>query len=154
MNVAQNRPTLGMLQLQNTPIRLPRAISNPDTYDFPVRYLQVPCAWTKNLVGTDMAVVEAYIAPTPRRGARSVIAGTRRFPLCHGWVFGTFRVDVSVAIGGGYETEKRQIVVLYTIKLLICGCSSVVERQLPKLYVVGSIPITRSNRFSAPTGAG
>jgi hypothetical protein len=26
-----------------------------------------------------------------------------------------------------------------------CGCSSVVERQLPKLNVVGSIPITRSN---------
>lgn len=26
-----------------------------------------------------------------------------------------------------------------------CGCSSVVERQLPKLYVVGSIPITRSS---------
>jgi hypothetical protein len=25
-----------------------------------------------------------------------------------------------------------------------CGCSSVVERQLPKLYVVGSIPIARS----------
>jgi hypothetical protein len=28
-----------------------------------------------------------------------------------------------------------------------CGCSSVVERQLPKLNVVGSIPITRSNFF-------
>lgn len=28
-----------------------------------------------------------------------------------------------------------------------CGRSSVVERQLPKLYVVGSIPIARS-RFS------
>ncbi|EDX71856.1 hypothetical protein MC7420_6942 [Coleofasciculus chthonoplastes PCC 7420] len=25
-----------------------------------------------------------------------------------------------------------------------CGCSSVVERQLPKLDVVGSSPITRS----------
>ena len=25
------------------------------------------------------------------------------------------------------------------------GCSSVVERQLPKLYVAGSIPATRSN---------
>jgi hypothetical protein len=28
------------------------------------------------------------------------------------------------------------------------GCSSVVERQLPKLNVVGSIPITRSNNFN------
>ena len=27
----------------------------------------------------------------------------------------------------------------------LCGRSSVVERQLPKLYVVGSIPIARSN---------
>src|SRR3984893_12456505 len=30
-------------------------------------------------------------------------------------------------------------------KSLKCGRSSVVERQLPKLYVVGSIPIARSN---------
>src|SRR5215510_5956642 len=29
-----------------------------------------------------------------------------------------------------------------------CGRSSVVERQLPKLYVVGSIPIARSNKIS------
>jgi hypothetical protein len=29
--------------------------------------------------------------------------------------------------------------------LLERGCSSVVERQLPKLHVVGSIPIARSN---------
>lgn len=29
-----------------------------------------------------------------------------------------------------------------------CGCSSVVERQLPKLNVVGSIPIARSNIFN------
>ena len=28
------------------------------------------------------------------------------------------------------------------------GRSSVVERQLPKLNVVGSIPIARSNRFN------
>ena len=30
-----------------------------------------------------------------------------------------------------------------------CGCSSAVERQLPKLNVVGSIPITRSILFLA-----
>ena len=28
------------------------------------------------------------------------------------------------------------------------GCSSEVERQLPKLNVVGSIPIARSNNFN------
>ena len=61
MDASKDRPTLGMLQLQNTPIRLPGAISNPATYDFPVRYLQVPGAWTKNVVGTDPAVVTAYI---------------------------------------------------------------------------------------------
>ena len=32
-------------------------------------------------------------------------------------------------------------------KGLSCGRSSVVERQLPKLYVVGSIPIARSNNL-------
>jgi hypothetical protein len=31
------------------------------------------------------------------------------------------------------------------INHLRCGCSSEVERQLPKLNVVGSIPIARSN---------
>lgn len=61
MDAAKDRPTLGMLQLQNTPIRLPGAISNPATFDFPVRYLQVPGAWTKNVVGTDPTVVTAYI---------------------------------------------------------------------------------------------
>lgn len=61
MDAAKSRPTLGMLQLQNTPIRLPGAISNPATYDFPVRYLPVPGAWTKNVVGTDPGVVTAYI---------------------------------------------------------------------------------------------
>jgi hypothetical protein len=31
------------------------------------------------------------------------------------------------------------------------GCSSVVERQLPKLNVVGSIPITRSTQHRLTT---
>ena len=30
----------------------------------------------------------------------------------------------------------------------ICGCSSAVERQLPKLNVRGSTPLTRSNNFN------
>lgn len=61
MDIAKDRPTLGMLQLENTPIRLPGAISNPATYDFPVRYMKVPGAWTKNVVGTDPTVAKAYI---------------------------------------------------------------------------------------------
>lgn len=32
-----------------------------------------------------------------------------------------------------------------------CGCSSEAERQLPKLNVVGSIPITRSTNFLSAT---
>ena len=43
----------------------------------------------------------------------------------------------------GGENKKR----IETAKSLICGRSSVVERQLPKLYVVGSIPIARSRFF-------
>lgn len=34
--------------------------------------------------------------------------------------------------------------------LQLRGRSSVVERQLPKLYVVGSIPIARSNGLYKP----
>jgi len=57
-----NRPTLGMLQLAHEPVRLPGAISNPATYDFPVRYQQVPGAWTSNVIGPDDRIHEAYIA--------------------------------------------------------------------------------------------
>src|SRR5262249_48484767 len=57
-----DRPTLGMLQLAHTPVRLPGAISNPATYDFPVRYQQVPGAWTSNVIGPDDQIQEAYIA--------------------------------------------------------------------------------------------
>ena len=57
-----NRPTLGMLQLAHTPVCLPGAISNPATYDFPVRYQQVPGAWTSNVIGPDDSIHEAYIA--------------------------------------------------------------------------------------------
>src|SRR5262249_34396939 len=57
-----NRPTLGMLQLTHTPVRLPGAISNSGTYDFPVRYQQVPGAWTSNVIGPDDLIREAYIA--------------------------------------------------------------------------------------------
>src|SRR5262245_47270804 len=55
-------PTLGMLQLAHTPVRLPGAISNPATYDFPVHYRQVPGAWTSNVIGPDDLIHEAYIA--------------------------------------------------------------------------------------------
>ncbi|MFO0996285.1 MAG: hypothetical protein U1F33_06335 [Alphaproteobacteria bacterium] len=60
--MATTEPTLGMLQLAHTPVRLPGAISSPSTYDFPVRYQQVPGAWTKNVIGPDDEIHKAYIA--------------------------------------------------------------------------------------------
>src|SRR5215831_15638405 len=57
-----DRPTLGMLQLAHTPVGLAGAISNPATYDFPVRYQQVPGAWTSNVIGPDDRMREAYMA--------------------------------------------------------------------------------------------
>jgi hypothetical protein len=44
------------------------------------------------------------------------------------------------AAGLGYARLKR-------------GRSSVVERQLPKLYVEGSIPFARSNLLRKPVGS-
>ena len=64
-----------MLQLQNLPVRLPGAISNPETFDFPLRYRQVPGAWSENIVGEDMAVLDAYIDEARRleaEGARAI----------------------------------------------------------------------------------
>ena len=39
-----------------------------------------------------------------------------------------------------YFDEPPSTIILYK-----CGCSSAVERQLPKLRVTGSIPVTRLN---------
>jgi hypothetical protein len=60
--MSSTQSTLGMLQLAHTPVRLAGAISNPATYDFPVRYQQVPGAWTKNVIGPDDEIHKAYIA--------------------------------------------------------------------------------------------
>ena len=57
-----DRPALGMLQLMNTPVVLPGAISNPDSFDFPMRYRQVPEAWGKKVVGESLELQDAYIA--------------------------------------------------------------------------------------------
>jgi hypothetical protein len=44
--------------------------------------------------------------------------------------------------------QNRGVARLYRIAIVaVRGRSSVVERQLPKLYVVGSIPIARSNTW-------
>src|SRR5215475_3026783 len=56
----------------------------------------------------------------PRRGRHSATAGRPTI--------------VPIRASGLVAREKRPV----------CGRSSVVERQLPKLYVVGSIPIARS----------
>ena len=54
--------SMGMMLLEHTPIRLPGAIANPATFAFPVHYKTVPGAWTQNVVGADMSIVESYIA--------------------------------------------------------------------------------------------
>jgi hypothetical protein len=54
--------SMGMMLLEHTPIRLPGAIANPATYDFPMHYKTVPGAWTQNIVGDDMSIVGSYIS--------------------------------------------------------------------------------------------
>lgn len=53
--------TLGVLQLENKPLTLPGTFGSPETFQFPVRRLTVPGAWTKNISDGDQSIKHAYI---------------------------------------------------------------------------------------------
>ncbi|MGH7263441.1 MAG: aspartate/glutamate racemase family protein [Candidatus Rokuibacteriota bacterium] len=52
---------LGILLLENAPLRLPRAMGSPETFACPTLYRTVPGAWVDNVVHGDEKVLEAYI---------------------------------------------------------------------------------------------
>jgi hypothetical protein len=67
-------PALGVLQLMNTPVDIPGSMGHPDSYSGPVRFLQVPGAWTSNVVGAGGDVLASYIDCARRLEAEGVAA--------------------------------------------------------------------------------
>ena len=55
------QPLLGVLQLQNRPLDLPGSMGDPGSYAGPVRFIQVPGAWTHAVVGEGDEVLDAYV---------------------------------------------------------------------------------------------
>ena len=54
-------PALGILTLENTPLRIPGAMGNPDTFPYPTRYRTVPGAWVECVLRGDPEVGQAYV---------------------------------------------------------------------------------------------
>ena len=73
----------------------------------------------------------------PRCGSRRVTAGGSRQKIL---IF-----NISAQVPKKYPRQIREWT--WRVKSRSCGRSSVVERQLPKLYVAGSIPAARSRVF-------
>ncbi len=67
-------PVLGVLQLMNTPVDIPGSMGHTDSYAAPVRFLQVPGAWTSNVVGAGADVLQSYIDCARRLEAEGVAA--------------------------------------------------------------------------------
>jgi hypothetical protein len=94
--------------------------------------------------------------PSPRRAAWSRRRGMRHLECPPGAQMCVWNLGIAagkVAAGGVYrrraETGDRSAAREYErrVSARSCGRSSVVERQLPKLYVAGSIPAARSKNI-------
>lgn len=72
--MSDQKPVLGVLQLMNTPVDIPGSMGHPDSYATPVRFLQVPGAWTSNVVGACGDVLASYIDSARRLEAEGVAA--------------------------------------------------------------------------------
>lgn len=69
--------TLGILELENKPMDCPGALSVVGTFQFPVKRITVPGAWTRNVINGDKSVEEVYIKcarQLEREGVSAIIA--------------------------------------------------------------------------------
>lgn len=65
---------LGVLQLQNTPMTLLGALSNPNTFSFPTLCRKVPGAWVSNVVNGDASVEGAFVSTAKALVAEGAVA--------------------------------------------------------------------------------
>jgi hypothetical protein len=68
--------TLGVLQLQNTPMMFRGCLGNPETFAFPTRCLRVRGAWVSNVVPGDPAIEPSFISSAQTLEAEGVAAIT------------------------------------------------------------------------------
>lgn len=84
---------LGVLELQNKPVELPKTLAGPGTFSFPVKRLQVPGASARNVVDGDRSVRDAYIKcarQLEREGVAAIIGNCGFTAL--------FQADVAAAV--------------------------------------------------------
>jgi hypothetical protein len=89
----EEKPVLGVLQLMNTPVEIPGSMGHPDSYAAPVRFLQVPGAWTSNVVGAGGEVLASYIDCARQLEAEGVAA-----IISNCGFTGRFQKDVAAAV--------------------------------------------------------
>lgn len=84
---------LGILELQNKPLELPKTLAGPETFRFPVKRLQVPGASARHVVDGDRSVRDAYIHSArqlEKEGVAAIIANCGFTAL--------FQADVAAAV--------------------------------------------------------
>jgi hypothetical protein len=54
-------PVLGILALENAPLRIPGAMGNPATFPYPTRHRTVPGAWVEGVLRGDRELGAAYV---------------------------------------------------------------------------------------------
>lgn len=84
---------LGILELQNKPVELPKTLAGPGTFRFPVKRLQVPGASARNVVDGDRSVRDAYMncaRQLEREGVAAIVANCGFTAL--------FQADVAAAV--------------------------------------------------------
>lgn len=84
---------LGILELENRPANLPGTLSGPETFQFPVKRITVPGAWTRNVIDGDRSVRDAYVECARKLesdGVSGIIANCGYTAL--------FQADVSAAV--------------------------------------------------------
>lgn len=66
--------TLGILELETKAIELPGFMAGPGTFTFPTKRLQVPGAFTRNIVDGDKSVEKGYVAAARQLESEGVSA--------------------------------------------------------------------------------
>lgn len=84
---------LGILELENKPMGIPGTLTGPGTFQFPVKRITVPGAWTQNVIDGDPSVRDAYVKRArelERDGVAALVANCGFTAI--------FQADVSAAV--------------------------------------------------------
>lgn len=99
--------TLGLMELENTPINFPGALASDETFQFPVKHMTVTGASARNLVDGDRSVRESYISCARQLEKEGVAAITSNCGFS-----ALFQADVSAAVSIPVALSSLQLVPL------------------------------------------